>query len=239
MNTIEEKIITFEVAKYDAAQNIFVTDKKLISVEKFFELRLNGEFYRKVFCSPNDIEDLTIGILAQAEKISSVDDVINLEVTDSKIDVKIKSDVKISSENFSSEVKFIARDILKCADKLLGELSLTHDKTNGTHSGILFDGKKTLLFREDIGRHNVFDKIFGAALREKIFLGDKVLIFSGRCSSEMMIKLCRMNISVVVAKSVPTTFSINLAKRFGITLAGRMTADSFCIYTNPERIVLE
>lgn len=143
------------------------------------------------------------------------------------------------TENIFAEVKFVAKDILKCADKLLGELSLTHDKTNGVHSGILFDGKGVLIYREDIGRHNVFDKIFGATLREKIFLGNKALIFSGRCSSEMMIKLKRMNIPVVVAKSVPTTFSINLAKKLGITLAGRLTADSFCIYTNPERIVLD
>ena len=32
--------------------------------------------------------------------------------------------------------------------------------------------------------------------------------------------------------------AINLAKKFGITLIGRMTADSFCIYTNIQRIVL-
>lgn len=55
----------------------------------------------------------------------------------------------------------------------------------------------------------------------------------------MLIKLKRMNVPVVVAKSVPTTLSIKLAKKFGITLAGRLIADSFCIYTNPQRIVLE
>ena len=240
MNSIEEEIMTVAVTKYDAAQNVFSADEKLISVEKFFELKLNGRFYRKVFCSPNDVEDLTIGILAQVGKIFSVEDITRLEIKNSLIEVETAEGRKVKeiAENFSSEIKFIAKDILKCADKLLGELSFTHDKTKGVHSGILFDGREILLFREDIGRHNVFDKIFGAALREKIFLGDKALIFSGRCSSEMMIKLWQMNIPVIVAKSVPTTFSINLAKKFGITLAGRMTADSFCIYTNPERIVL-
>ena len=120
----------------------------------------------------------------------------------------------------------------------MGELSTTHDKTGGTHSGALFDGKKILLVREDIGRHNVFDKIFGAALRQKIFLGDKLLIFSGRCSAEMILKIFCMKIPVVVAKSVPTTYSINLAKKFGVTLVGRLATDSFCVYTNPQRIVL-
>ena len=58
-----------------------------------------------------------------------------------------------------------------------------------------------------------------------------MIIFSGRCSSEMILKIARMNIPVVVAKSVPTTYAINIAKKFGITLAGRLTADSFCVYT--------
>lgn len=212
MSSLEGKTTAFDVIKYDAAKNIFVDDKKSVAVEKCYEVRLNGKFFRKIFCSPSDLEDLVTGIIAQ-EKISE-------------------------SAQIFSEAKFVAKDILACADKLLGELSTTHDKTNGVHSGALFDGEKILLFREDIGRHNVFDKIYGAALRQNIFLGDKALIFSGRCSSEMMIKLCRMKIPVVLAKSVPTTYSINLAKKFGITLAGRLTADSFCIYTNPQRVVL-
>ncbi len=228
----EEKIVT----RYDAGKNIFTTAKKFVAVEKSFALQVNGEFFREIFCSPSDLEDLTIGLLAQAEKISSIDDLTRFEIKNSLIDVEIKSSVEPAQ--IFSEVKFVAKNILACADKLLGELSTTHDKTNGVHSGILFDGEKILLFREDIGRHNVFDKIFGAALRQKIFLGDKMIIFSGRCSSEMILKVLRMKIPVVVAKSVPTTFSINLAKKFGITLAGRLTADSFCIYTNPQRIIM-
>ena len=212
MRSLEEKVATFDVIKYDAARNRFADDKKLVAVEQCYEIRLNGEFFRKIYCSPSDLEDLIVGIIAQ-EKTSQPAQII-------------------------SDVQFVAKDILSCADKLLGELSTTHDKTNGVHSSVLFDGKKILLFREDIGRHNVFDKIHGAALRQNIFLGDKALIFSGRCSSEMILKVVRMNIPVVVSKSVPTNFSITIAKKFGITLAGRLRADSFCIYTNPQRILL-
>ena len=212
MCSLEEGIVTFDVTKYNAAQNSFVDDKKFVAVEKCYEVRLNGKLFKKIFCSPSDVEDLIVGMIAQ-EKTSQPAQIL-------------------------TDVKFLAKDIFACADKLLSELSTTHDKTNGVHSGVLLDGKKILLFREDIGRHNVFDKIFGAALRQNIFLGDKALIFSGRCSSEMILKVVRMNIPVVVAKSVPTNFSIKLAEKFGITLAGRLRADSFCIYTNPQRIVL-
>ena len=205
--------------------------------EKFFELRLNGEPFREILCSPDDLEDLTFGILAQADKISSAANVMRLNINRDLIEVEINSTVQPAPKTFSN-VAFVAKDILTYADKLLGELSTTHGKTNGVHSGVLFDGQKVLLFREDIGRHNVFDKIYGAALRQNIFLGDKMIIFSGRCSSEMINKIAYMKIPAVVAKSVPTSYSIHIAKKFGITLAGRLTADSFCIYSNPERIVL-
>ena len=46
-----------------------------------------------------------------------------------------------------------------------------------------------------------------------------------------------MGISTVAAKSVPTTLSLALAKKLGITLVARMAPGSFCVYTNPERIV--
>ncbi|MBF1688959.1 MAG: formate dehydrogenase accessory sulfurtransferase FdhD, partial [Selenomonas sp.] len=75
-------------------------------------------------------------------------------------------------------------------------------------------------------------------LRNHVEISDKIIIFSGRCSSEMMLKLGRMGISTVAAKSVPTTLSLNIARKLGITLCARMAPGSFCIYANPERIIL-
>lgn len=68
------------------------------------------------------------------------------------------------------DVRFKASDILACADKLLAELAATHEKTNGVHSGIIWDqqAEKILVFREDIGRHNVFDKLYGWSLRNHV-----------------------------------------------------------------------
>ena len=234
------QFVTTEVTRFDAAGNIFVPETKFTAVEVCFDLRLNGKSFRQIFCSPNDLEDLTVGALAQAGEIFSADDVTRLDVDAANFAIDVEtSPVAKTSDDELCDVHFSAKKILSCADKLLSELSPTHAKTNGVHGGLLFDGEKFLLVREDIGRHNVFDKIHGAALRQRINMRDKVLIFSGRCSAEMVSKLHRMKIPVVAAKSVPTTQSIDLARKFGITLAARMSAGSFCIYTNPQRIVLE
>ena len=228
-----------KVKRYFARENVFVDDVKLTSIELSAEMFLNGKSFCKLFCSPENLDDLAFGVLAQADKIHSADDVTDFKITGSLIEVETKTACPPAQIEPPAVVRFTAKDILACADKLLGELSATHDKTNGVHSGALFDGEKLLLFREDIGRHNVFDKIHGAAIQNGVNLTDKLLIFSGRCSSEMMIKASRMNVPAVFAKSVPTTCAVSLAKQFGITLAGRLRADSFCIYANPQRIVLK
>lgn len=230
--------------------------------ECFLDIYLNDRKLTTSFCSPGDHEDLIIGILAQMGKIRSIDDISKLDIDEKSFKAYVETTDEAKSFAAKSannpryfkvreilhcnpeliferpkEIHFKAADILTCADKLLGELAVTHNVTNGVHSGVIFDGHDILVFREDIGRHNVFDKLYGWTLRNKIDITDKIIIFSGRCSSEMIMKIGRMGISTVAAKSVPTTLSVDIAKKLGITLIARMRPGSFCIYTNPERII--
>ena len=264
-NPRNNELIDYSLVRYDSLTNTFVDDHKFTSIECILKIYLNKNHLITSFCSPGDLEDLIIGMLAQMGKIRNFDDIISLEIEEiednfianvTTTEAAIKWSQSLSNEpryfsahkiltcdstifpKLSENIKFHAKNILDCADKLLSELAATHGKTNGVHSGVIFDGQKILAFREDIGRHNVFDKLYGWALKNEIDITDKIIVFSGRCSSEMMMKLGRMGISSVAAKSVPTTLSINLAKKLGITLIARMAPGSFCIYTNPERIII-
>ena len=265
MQPREQELIDFPVVRYDSQQGRIVEDHKYTSIERYLDVYLNGSLLTTAFCSPGDLQDLVTGILAQGGHIRTAVDIKVLSIDETAFAAHVETTAAAqawaakASEDpryYSAReilacdparifarpraVKFAAQDILACADKLLSELAATHEKTNGVHSGILYDQRqqRILVFREDIGRHNVFDKLYGWALREEIDLADKIIIFSGRCSSEMMLKLGRMGIGAVAAKSVPTTLSLRLAKKLGITLVARMRPGSFCIYTNPERIVV-
>ena len=257
--------IDVPVTRYVSEENAFVADHKYTSEEVFFDIDLNGENFTTAFCSPVDFEDLIVGMLAQMGRIRSFDDIVEMTADAEHLRAVVKTttdaqwwaaDAVKNPRYFSArrilklrpeeiferprDVRFSAKDILATADELLSHLSKTHDTTNGVHSGVLFDqaNKKILVFREDVGRHNVFDKLYGWALKNHVEISDKIIIFSGRCSSEMMLKLGRMGISTVAAKSVPTTLSLNIARKLGITLCARMAPGSFCIYANPERIIL-
>lgn len=64
-----------------------------------------------------------------------------------------------------------------------------------------------------------------------------MIVFSGRISSEILIKVSKMGLPCVIAKSVPTTLALGLAKDLGITIIGCIRKDSFCVYTHQERVV--
>jgi len=265
MQARDEELITYPVRRYVAGKGAFEDAQKFTSKEVYLDITLNGTFLTTAFCSPGDHKDLVVGILAQMGRIRTVDDITRLAIDEETL----KADVETTAEAqaFAAEaannpryyharqildcepekiferprdVRFMAQNILDTADYLLGTLAATHEKTNGVHSGVVYDQqrRKILVFREDIGRHNVFDKLYGWCLRRHVDITDKIIVFSGRCSSEMMLKLGRMGIAAVAAKSVPTTLSLALAEKLGITLCARMAPGSFCVYTHPERIVL-
>ena len=110
--------------------------------------------------------------------------------------------------------------------------------TGGIHSGGIARGGEIVFSSYDIGRHNVFDKLFGLAFRQKINLQDHVVFFSGRVSSEILLKVAKMNIPVLIARSAPTDLALSLAEDLKVTVAGFARANRLNIYTCPERIIL-
>ncbi len=105
------------------------------------------------------------------------------------------------------------------------------------HSAALADTENILIFRDDIGRHNAFDKVVGAALLSGISLEDKALFSSGRISSEIFSKALRCRIPVLVAAGAPTNQAVKLARQVNMALAGRTRGNRTIIYSAEERII--
>ncbi|MUK59367.1 sulfurtransferase FdhD, partial [Pseudomonas aeruginosa] len=91
--------------------------------------------------------------------------------------------------------------------------------------------------RQDIGRHNALDKLYGFCIQRHITVRDKVLICSGRISSEILIKAAKIGVGVILSKSAPTTLAVTLANDLNITAVGFIRNGGFNIYSHPERII--
>jgi FdhD protein len=80
------------------------------------------------------------------------------------------------------------------------------------------------------------DKIAGAYLRRKLAFPHRFLITTGRISSEMLQKASRLQAEVLISRTSPSSLSIQMAKRMGITLIGYARRNRFNVYAHPERI---
>lgn len=120
--------------------------------------------------------------------------------------------------------------------KMLEAASETFRLTGGVHGGALAAEGRLVCWSQDIGRHNVFDKLYGRCLKEGISTHDKVLVFSGRVSSEIILKVSKMNIAVIIARSAPTSLALDMAEELGVTVIGFARDQRLNIYTHPERV---
>ncbi|RED64656.1 formate dehydrogenase accessory sulfurtransferase FdhD [Cohnella lupini] len=110
-------------------------------------------------------------------------------------------------------------------------------QTGGVHNAALFSREGTLLLtRMDIGRHNALDKLYGYSLRNGVKTEETVLAFSGRVSSEVLLKAAKMRCEILLSKSAATDLAIELAEQLGITVVGFIRNRSLNVYSHPERI---
>jgi FdhD protein len=137
-------------------------------------------------------------------------------------------------------------DTLQVSSEVISELmhrlqtqSVLFRETGGVHSCALAQGDRIVLMKEDIGRHNAMDRILGMCLLEDIPLEDKIMLTSGRASSEIVFKAGRGRIPILVSRSAPTDLAIRIAEQAGITLVGFVRGRRMNVYAHSERIDYE
>ncbi|MCL0077175.1 formate dehydrogenase accessory sulfurtransferase FdhD [Dehalococcoidia bacterium] len=108
--------------------------------------------------------------------------------------------------------------------------------TGGVHSAALTDGERLLIFSDDIGRHNAIDKIFGECLWENTPTDDRVIVTSGRISSEILFKVAKRDIPIIISRSAPTDLAVRTALDLGITLIGFVRGKRMNVYANSWRV---
>jgi FdhD protein len=125
--------------------------------------------------------------------------------------------------------------VLALLQALQTRMELYH-RSGGVHASALADTRALLVVAEDIGRHNTLDKIQGACLLESIPTRDRLLVSTGRISSEMLLKVARLQVPLVVSRHSPTAHAVALAQQLGIALVGQARGARLVVYSHPQRL---
>ncbi len=235
-----DKAVIFRlVRRYSPGPGLIEIDDPMI-VEVGLDIFVNEQFYKKIYCSPINVDELVIGSLAFDNMINSVKDIRNLCIEDDRVSVNllaVKQEDLRSCENSAAAIQVDVRDIAKLMKQHL-DVSNIHKQTGGVHIMSLSDGKKLMVSREDIGRHNAVDKLYGYCLKNGVDGSSKIFLSSGRISNEIMEKVCVMGAEIVVSRAAVTDLARKKAEDTGITLIGFARGERFNIYAHSERIII-
>ena len=230
-----------------------------VIVETPVSLTVNGDVWLTFMCTPVHLEYMAVGFLFNEGLIKSADEVVDVRLCASgdNVDVWLKHSVEnpdkwrrtsgctggmtsVTSEApaqpFINGVTLGANHVGELIDQLFDSQQL-YRASGGVHTSALSDGKRIRIVAEDIGRHNTLDKIAGRCLLEHIRPSRRIILTTGRISSEMLQKSARLKASIVISRTSPSSLSIELAQKWGITLIGYARRNRFNIYTHPERIL--
>lgn len=231
-----------------------------IITEANIGLTVNGQLWLTFMCTPTLLEALALGFLFNEAIIQSMSEIEVMRPCDNgdNIDVWLNRAVEkpphwrrtsgctggFTSESAQEKTEKLVTDektsievVLSWMDQLLENQEL-YREVRGVHCSILTDGENLLTQAEDIGRHNTLDKLAGLLLMDRIPPGKRMIVTTGRISSEMLQKSARIGAAILVSRTSPSSLSIQMAQDLGITLIGYARRSQCNIYTHPERIVL-
>ena len=210
----------------------------------------------KILCTPIKLNYLVLGFLHGEGIISSIRDVVMMRVCedDSLADVRLSNaDYELPTQRiltsgcgggaiFKSHGQKVDSGLVVTPAEVLSLMKQFQDKlelyrfSGGVHTSALSDTGKLLVLAEDIGRHNTLDKILGECLMRGISTRDRLLLSTGRVSSEMLLKAAKMQIPIVVSRHSTTGSAVSLARDLGITLVGHARGGRLLVYSHPERL---
>ncbi len=237
-----------EVAR-EAALTIFLNDTELVTM----------------LCSPAEEKYLAAGFLAAEGLIETGADITSLIVDETRGIARVNttsggieadrvwkrfissgcgrgatfySAADVTSPPVESSIKIDPQGIYRLM-RAFQDRSEVFKSTGGVHAAALASVDSIELFSEDIGRHNAVDKVFGRCILDGIATKDKLLLVTGRISSEILLKVARRGIPVLISKSAPTDSGVKLAEKLGITLIGFVRGHRLNVYAHAERMVFD
>ncbi len=221
-------------------------------------LYVNGRELVTLMATPRELDALALGFLKNEGFIAGMEDVehIHLSLDACCVDVWLKHRVErperliittgcgggITFDDPATGIEPVQGGPLLNPERIIDLMSRMHHadslhaRARGVHTASISDGEELLAVTEDVGRHNTLDKLLGLCMQRGIDTRGKLLLATGRVSSEMLRKAAHMRCPLIASRNSPTSMSVAMAKAWNITLIGYVRRTSLRVYAHPERL---
>lgn len=245
---LTEKIdaVTYKNGNKEEKKEIVVNDQTI-------NLIINRKITRRFSVIYDSLKEFTVGYLLGENIIENIDDIKSIAILENTINVEVKQEnvdeketvlcsdasggqrCKIENvEKLPVSLKVTKEELIKNMEKLKDKATIW-SQTGGAHVAALISEDKFIV-KEDVSRHVAVDKAIGAGVLEGIDLEKAYIMYSGRMPADMVIKINRAKIQLLVSNAAPSLSGCKIAKEGNITLIGFLRGERFNIYTNPERV---
>ncbi len=224
--------------------------------EMALAIYVNRQELVTIQCTPTKLNCLVLGFLYAEGIISGIGEVASIRVCEeeslaevmlSNSDYELPTQRTLTSgcsggatfktqgQRVDSDLAVTPKQVMSLMKKFQKQMVL-YRLCGGVHYSALSDTKNLLVVAADIGRHNTLDKIQGECLLKGLSTKDRVLLSTGRVSSEMLLKAEKMRVPVVVSRRSPTGRAVSLAHDLDIALVGHARGSRLSVYSHPERL---
>lgn len=258
-----DQTVEHDVLRYHREDGFSRVDDPVVR-ESLVRIWLNDDEVAVIHALNSELEELAVGFLFTECIINDVSKIQSIECNDRLHSVTINTNEPTHSckrsivrtvspgcgqvlfairpsfaeqfDEVESDIKVKPEKILELMKQLLKSSGL-FEETGGVHTSALADCEIIIHITDDIGRHNCIDKLIGRELRNPtVEQSRRMVLTSGRISSEIVTKAIRGHIPFLVSHSAPSEGAIQLAGKYGITLIGFTRGARFNVYSHEERI---
>ncbi|WP_158736266.1 formate dehydrogenase accessory sulfurtransferase FdhD [Alteribacillus sp. YIM 98480] len=255
--SVKKTITAYRDGQFQDAEDDIVSEVPLT-------IFVNKEEFATMVCSPQHYKEMVVGFLASEGVILFINEISSLEIDEDKgfayvaLNKKLTKNPSFYSKRVINSCCGKSRQFYFQNDAVISKTSMStasltagqcihlmkqmqqnsqvFKKTGGVHNAAICTPDHIIVDRADIGRHNALDKLYGYCLLQNIAIKDKILVFSGRLSSEVLTKASKIGVGLVLSKSAPTDLAIKLAEDLNITAVGFIRGSSFNVYSHNFRI---
>lgn len=249
---IHGKLFSLKEQKFTELKDMSMLD---LACEHFMVIYVNETPIFQVVCSPFQLKELAIGRLITEGILSSYDEIDTIYQCESgsRIKIFLKQNRSFARVSDGIEVPSCCTDNKtfyrsKTQDLVAvtpiewnhGDIDLLHQlikkglplhcATHAVHAAALAKDGELLCYAEDLGRHNALDKVVGFAYMNDIDLHRCILYTSGRVPVDMVSKVIRSGIPVLIGKGAPTVESVRLAQEYHLELVRCIPGGQALIY---------
>ena len=250
----KDKLLTEKISGIDheGAHN-----KLSVTVERPLTLFLNGQEIVTMMTIGDFPDCLAVGFLLNQNMLSSQDKITAIDY-DAEIDTVVVRTAR--GTNYEEKLKKKTRtsgcamgtvfgDVMEKFDEIVLDpdarirtswLYSLSKKINSTpslyleagaiHGCVLCEGNRPMIYMEDVGRHNAFDKLIGAMWRRGWTWDGGFALLSSRCSYELVEKAVLADCPLLVTISAPTRLAAERAAGAGLALVALARADSILLF---------